>query len=135
MSTSHGSSTGAAGVPTGLHDTRNEYNPSTSGFNSATGAGYEKPQETQAHTAPSNSYDNNDGVRTNKVHHPPPISQRAQGDVTGNTAGTTATGSRSAQAGESLGKGVKGFAAGLHVSYNHLEIYIASGYPYSPDMS
>lgn len=120
MRTSQGSSTGAPGIPTGLQDSRNEYNPATTGFNPATGAGYSKAsqeaqQPQQQTTVPSNSYDTS--VKSDNIQPPPvpPRTQRAEFEK----EPTYARGSKAAQVGGSLGTGVKGFAAGLHVSFRH----------------
>ncbi|KAJ6145529.1 hypothetical protein N7470_009424 [Penicillium chermesinum] len=104
MSASHGSSTGAPGIPTGLHDSRNDYNPATKGYNPATGANYSKPQESlqsQPTTSASNSYD---GVKTDRVHHPPPTgtAQRTQFGESNDSRAAQVGGGVARGAGESL---------------------------------
>ncbi|KAJ6019547.1 hypothetical protein N7499_009489 [Penicillium canescens] len=82
-----GSSTGSPGIPTGMKDSRSDYDPATKGYNPATGSSYEKPT---AH-------------RT----------ERAAGqDQSSTTTGKSSM--AGSKAGDNLGRGVKGAAASVH---------------------
>ncbi|KAJ5902262.1 hypothetical protein N7495_002790 [Penicillium taxi] len=86
---SHGSSTGAPGIP-GKLDTRSQYDPATTGYNSATGSGY---------TSSS----------AGGPHHQ--HEQRVY--MENETAGGLGE-PKSTKVSNDVGKGVKGAAAGLH---------------------
>ncbi|KAJ5177708.1 uncharacterized protein N7500_000407 [Penicillium coprophilum] len=106
-----GSSTGAQGLPTGLHDTRSEYD-GTKGYNPATGASYSKssaggPSQThQRPLSPSPSRSDDRIVGDAPLPYTASTAQRAQMDQ--------AHESKAAQAGEGLGNKVKGAAATVH---------------------
>ena len=109
-----GSSTGAPGAPIGLDDRRNQYDPTTTGYNPATSAGYSTSSAGGPHQhhhqppSPANDYDRVD------VSSAPSTAQRAQME---DTSATNSSDARSARAGENVGKGIKGVAAGIHVSF------------------
>lgn len=116
---SHGSSTGAPGDPLGLRDTRSSYDPATTGYNPATGAGYSKSSAGGPHqhhhqpASPPNGYDQTAG-QDDRIQHAPSTVQRAkmEDEIAGGS-----NQSRSARAGEDVGKGVKGVAASVHVGF------------------
>ncbi|EKV10799.1 hypothetical protein Pdw03_7917 [Penicillium digitatum] len=103
-----GSSTGAPGFPTGLRDTRSEYDESK-GYNSATGASYSResaggPTQTrQRPLSPSPSRSDDRIVGDAPLPHTASTAQRAEIED-----------SRAARAGEGLGNKVKGIAASVH---------------------
>jgi hypothetical protein len=109
-----GSSTGAPGLSTGLHDTRSQYNP-TKGVNPSTGAAYSKSSAggpTQTHQrplSPSPSRSDDRIVGDAPLPHTASTAQRAHMQ-------DSASGSRAGRAGDGLGKGVVGAAASIHVS-------------------
>lgn len=114
---SSGSSTGAPGFPTGLQDTRSQYNPTTSGVNPATGAKYTKPSAVEHH--PTNSYDQ--GGQISGTHVPgnaqrPPLEDQA-------TVNSNASGDKFARKGEDVGRKAQGVMAGVHVGSLRLYIY------------
>ena len=117
--TVHGSSTGAPGAPTGLQDTRAEYDPQTTGYNSATGAGYTKTSAGGTHQShhqpdsPSNSYDRL-GSQDERIQHAPSTVQRGQAEDE-EAKFQKGSGSKTAAAGDDLGRGAKGIFAGIHV--------------------
>lgn len=115
---SHGSSTGAPGFPTGLQDTRSQYDPATSGVNPATGAKYTKPSAVGSH--PSNSYDQGGQVAGT---HAPSNAQRPQMDNQA-TADSNTSGDKFARKGEDVGRKAQGVMAGVHVGSLRLYIYI-----------
>lgn len=105
-----GSSTGDPGLPTGLHDTRSQYD-STKGYNPATGASYSRssaggPTQTrQRPLSPSPSRSDDRIVGDAPLPHTASTAQRAEmGD------------SRASRAGAGVGDQVKGVAASVHVS-------------------
>ncbi|KAJ5082173.1 hypothetical protein N7532_011216, partial [Penicillium argentinense] len=116
----HGSSTGAPGIPTGLHATRAQYNPATAGYNPATGASYSKASAGGPHqshhqpASPSNSYDA--AGQDDRIQHAPSTAQRVQMDEEEEKiAGQKSrTGSKSANMGENVGKKAQGVIAGVH---------------------
>lgn len=119
--TSHGSSTGAPGAPTGFQDTGSEYDPQTMGYNPATGAGYSKTSAGGPHQSyhqpalPSNSYERL-GSQDDRIQHAPSTAQRVQAeDEEAKFSKKPNAGSRTAQAGGDLGRGIKDIAAGVHV--------------------
>ncbi|KAJ5757661.1 uncharacterized protein N7511_006355 [Penicillium nucicola] len=88
-----GSSTGSAGIPTGLNDSRSTYDPSTKGYNPATGGSYEKPPvppRTNHATEHTGTYDQPATTTTDK------------------------SGMAGSKAGDNLGRGVMGAAASVH---------------------
>ncbi|KAJ5092044.1 hypothetical protein NUU61_006914 [Penicillium alfredii] len=119
----HGSSTGAPGAPTGVQDTRAQYDPTSTGYNSATGAGYSTSSAGGPHhhhhepASPSNSYDLT-ARQDDRIQHAPSTAQRAkmEDQAQGETKGdkVSGLGSRASQASEDVGRGAKGAAAGIH---------------------
>ncbi|KAJ5180550.1 hypothetical protein N7492_003760 [Penicillium capsulatum] len=121
--TSHGSSTGAPGAPIGIQDTRAEYDPQTTGYNSATGAGYSKSSAGGPHQShhqpdsPSNSYDRL-GSQDERIQHAPSTAQRAQAeDEEARVSRGSKSGARTGQTGSDLGRGIRGIASGIHQRY------------------
>jgi len=110
-----GSSTGAPGFPTGLRDTRSQYD-STKGINPATGASYSKSSAggpTQTHQrplSPSPSRSDDRIVPDEPLPHTASTAQRAE------IQDRSGSGSRGSRAGDGFGKGVVGVAASIHVS-------------------
>lgn len=108
------SSTGAPGLPTGLRDTRSQYN-STKGVNPSTGATYSKssgggPTQTrQRPLSPSPSRSDDRIVADEPLPYTASTAQRAE------IQDHSASGSRPARAGDKVGKGVVGVAATIHV--------------------
>ncbi|KXG47279.1 uncharacterized protein PGRI_011490 [Penicillium griseofulvum] len=108
-----GSSTGAPGRPTGLRDTRSEYDE-TKGYNPATGASYSKssaggPSQTrQQPLSPSPSRSDDRIVGDAPLPYTASTAQRSE------MQDQAASGSRAARAGEGLGNKVKGAAASVH---------------------
>lgn len=106
-----GSSTGAPGLPTGLHDTRSQYDAETKGYNPATGASYSRssaggPTQTrQRPLSPSPSRSDDRIVGDAPLPHTASTAQRAEMED-----------SRAARAGEGFGNKAKGVAASVHVS-------------------
>ncbi|KAJ5413122.1 hypothetical protein N7465_005427 [Penicillium sp. CMV-2018d] len=104
-----GSSTGAPGLPTGLHDTRSQYDAETKGYNPATGASYSRssaggPTQTrQRPLSPSPSRSDDRIVGDAPLPHTASTAQRAEMED-----------SRAARAGEGFGNKVKGVAASVH---------------------
>lgn len=126
--TSHGSSTGAPGAPTGLQDTRSEYDPQTMGYNSATGAGYSKASVEDPHQAhnqppsPPSSYDRL-GSQDERIQHAPSTVQRVQAEEEeAKLSKSSQKASRAAQTGNDLGRGIKDVAAGIHVCEPTLDV-------------
>jgi hypothetical protein len=117
---SSGSSTGAPGFPTGLQDTRSQYNPATSGVNPATGAGYQKHQAPPVPERPSNSYDQGGydaGTHTQHAQYPQHASTtQPTGLENQTTAGSGTSSDKYAQKGENFGRKAHGVMAGIHVS-------------------
>ncbi|KAJ6184756.1 hypothetical protein N7519_006057 [Penicillium mononematosum] len=108
-----GSSTGAPGLPTGLRDTRSEYD-SSKGYNPATGASYSKssaggPTQTrQRPLSPSPSRSDDRTAKEAPLPHTASTAQRAEMDD------RSASGSWAARAGGGFGDKVKGAAASVH---------------------
>jgi len=126
-----GSSTGAPGDPFGLRDSRSQYDPSTTGYNSATGAGYSTASAGGPHhhhhqpASPSNSYDQA-ASQDSRIEHAPSTAQRVKmeeqaAQSKGSDSGAGADGKfgsgtqrRANAASEELGRGVIGTTAGIH---------------------
>ncbi|CAI7585559.1 unnamed protein product [Penicillium glandicola] len=107
-----GSSTGAPGLPTGLVDTRSQYDTSK-GYNPATGASYSRSSgggPTQTHQRPLSPSPSrsDDRIVEEPLPHTASTAQRAAMED------RSASGSRAARAGEGLGNKVKGVAASVH---------------------
>lgn len=113
-----GSSTGAQGIPTGLHDTRSDYDESK-GYNSATGASYSRASAggpTQTHQRPLSPSPRSDDriVGDAPLPYTASTAQRAEmGDRSAH--GTHGSHGRS---GEKFGERVKEAFASVHVSWN-----------------
>ncbi|KAJ5952009.1 uncharacterized protein N7479_010422 [Penicillium vulpinum] len=108
-----GSSTGAPGLPTGVHDTLSQYDE-TRGYNPATGASYSKSsaggpsQTSQRPLSPSPSRSDDRLIGEAPLPHTASTAQRAE------TEDRSASSSRAAQFGEGFGDKVKGAAASVH---------------------
>lgn len=134
---SHGSSTGAPGLPVPTQDTRSHYDPTTTGYNPATGAGYSKPSAGQSHqetgyqpttTAAPTGYDHTAG-QDDRIGYAPSTVQRPEMEEAAATSKTnTASESRATRVGEDVGRKVKGVGATVHVS---LGICEALGWKFS----
>lgn len=111
-----GSSTGAPGIPTVFPDQRNQYDPSTTGFNSATGAGYktghnETPEEEHYRPiTPTKGFDAPAG--DDRISHTPSTAERVKMEE---EMEKSQKAFRSHHAGEDIGKGINGLAARIHV--------------------
>lgn len=103
-----GSSTGGAGGAPGVKDTRSHYDPRTTGYNPATGSGYQTGHS-------GGSYD--------------PNSQDYRAEYASSTANKSAgtEDSKAGRAGDEFGKGIQNAYAGIHVSYSPV-IYMYTGY-------
>lgn len=116
-----GSSTGAPGVPTSMSDQRNQYDPATTGYNSATGAGYKTAaggsyQDYYRPPSPTGSFDAPAG--DSRIHHAPSTAERVKMEKDMEKAQKGLHhGSQPHSHGEGLGKGIRGVAAGVHVSF------------------
>ncbi|CAG7948255.1 unnamed protein product [Penicillium nalgiovense] len=112
-----GSSTGAPGLPTGLRDTRSEYD-SSKGYNPATGASYSRssaggPTQTrQRPLSPSPSRSDDRMAKEAPLPHTASTAQRTEMED------RSASGSWASRAGGGFGNKVKGAAASVHVSWN-----------------
>lgn len=93
-----GSSTGAPGFPTATADQRAQYDPGRSGYNPATGSGYQK--------ATADGY----GGQDERIQHAPSTVQRGP-------EGGQGAESKAARTGENVGQKAKGVMAGVHVSF------------------
>lgn len=91
-----GSSTGAPGFPTDTADQRAQYDPQRSGYNPATGSGYQKDT--------AGGY----GGQDERIKHAPSTVQRGKEEDQGAE-------SRAARTGENVGQKAKGVVAGVHV--------------------
>lgn len=125
-----GSSIGAPGVPTAMSDQRSQYDPATTGYNSATGAGYKtaaggSDQDYYRPASPTGGFDAPAG--DSRINHAPSTAERVRMEKeTENMQKQQGTHSH----GEGLGKGIRGVAAGVHVSIasdSQLIFYIAVG--------
>ena len=122
---SHGSSTGAPGIPVPTQDTRSHYDPTTTGYNPATGATYAKPSAGQSRqetdyqpttTAAPTGYDREAG-QDDRIGYAPSTEKRPEMEEAAATSKMdTASESRAARAGEDVGRKVKGVGATVHVS-------------------
>jgi hypothetical protein len=125
-----GSSTGAPGAPFGPQDFRSQYDPSSTGYNSATGAGYSTASAGGPHhhhhqpASPPDNYDQS-ASQDSRIEHAPSTAQRvkmeeqaarSKGDAGANDKFGSQTQRRANAASEELGRGVVGVAAGIHVS-------------------
>ncbi|KAJ5826002.1 hypothetical protein N7474_003140 [Penicillium riverlandense] len=121
-----GSSTGAPGDPSGLRDSRSQYDPSTTGYNSATGAGYSTLSAGGPHhhhhqpASPLNSYDQA-ASQDSRIEHAPSTAQRVKmeeeaAQTKGSDSGKfgSDTQRRANAASEEFGRGVIGTTAGIH---------------------
>lgn len=119
-----GSSTGAPGVPSISRDQRNQYDPATTGYNPATGAGYktspasssqtqeketEQEQEHYRPITPTKGYDAPAG--DDRINHAPSTADRVKMEQEFEKAQK----SRSNRTSEHLGEGINGIAARIHV--------------------
>ncbi|KAJ6109601.1 hypothetical protein N7486_001836 [Penicillium sp. IBT 16267x] len=114
-----GSSTGAPGIPTAISDQRNQYDPSTTGYNSATGAGYKtaaggSDQDYYRPPSPTGSFDAPAGDP--RIHHAPSTAERVKMEKEMEKAqkGLHHSHGGSHHSSESIGKGIRGVAAGVH---------------------
>ena len=114
-----GSSTGAQGFPTGLHDTRSDYDTSK-GYNSSTGASYSRasgggPTQTrQRPLSPSPPRSDDRIVGDAPLPYTASTAQRAEmGDHAAH-----ASHHHSGQPGERFGERVREAFASVHVSWN-----------------
>ncbi|KAJ5663937.1 hypothetical protein N7507_004668 [Penicillium longicatenatum] len=108
-----GSSAGAPGIPTSMSDQRSQYDPATTGYNSATGAGYKtaaggSDQNYHRPPSPTGSFDAPAG--DSRIQHAPSTAERVKMEKEMEKAQKGSHGSR----GEGLGKGIRGVAAGVH---------------------
>ncbi|KAJ5291851.1 hypothetical protein N7478_001102 [Penicillium angulare] len=120
-----GSSTGAPGVPSISRDQRNQYDPATTGYNSATGAGYKIPSASSSHPhkkgtehgqeqehyrpiTPTKGYDAPAG--DDRISHAPSTADRVKMEREFEKAQK----SRSHKMSEHLGGGINGVAARIH---------------------
>ncbi|KAJ5312727.1 hypothetical protein PENANT_c007G09796 [Penicillium antarcticum] len=87
-----GSSTGSAGIPTGMRDSQSTYDPSTKGYNPSTGASYEKPP-----VPPRTNH-----ATEHAATHDQPFTTTDKSSMAGSKAG------------DNLGHGVMGAAASVH---------------------
>lgn len=122
-----GSSTGAPGAPLSTQDTRSQYDPATTGYNSATGAGYSTSSAGGPHhhhhqpPSPPNDYDR--GGQDDRIQYAPSTAQRVQMEDEAKTGSTASgqkdatTGPWSARASEQAGRKAKGVMASVHVSF------------------
>lgn len=118
-----GSSTGAPGVPTSTIDQRNQYDPATTGYNSATGAGYKtaaggSDQDYYRPPSPTGSFDAPAGDP--RIHHAPSTAERVKMEKEMEKAQKGlhhGSHSHPHSHGEGIGKGIRGVAAGVHVSF------------------
>lgn len=110
----HGSSTSSAGAP-GVQDTsRSEYDPYGTGYNPATGSGY---------NTSSPEYSSGDAQDGRAVYAPSTVNKETTGSGAGGTTGTGstetettgATGSTQRKS-DQVGHGIKSTIAGIHVS-------------------
>lgn len=102
----YGSSTGGAGGAPGVRDTRSQYDPSSTGYNPATGSGYASGGVGYQPSQSGSSYN--------------PSSQDYRAEYASSTANKSAapgTESKAGRAGDDLGQGIKSAAAGIHVSF------------------
>ncbi|KAJ5356029.1 hypothetical protein N7517_010638 [Penicillium concentricum] len=108
-----GSSTGAPGLPTGVHDTQSQYDK-TKGYNPATGSSYSRssaggPTQTrQRPLSPSPSRSDDRIIGDAPLPNTASTAQRAEMED------TAASESKAARAGEGFGNKVKGAAASVH---------------------
>lgn len=114
-----GSSIGAPGVPTAMSDQRSQYDPATTGYNSATGAGYKtaaggSDQDYHRPPSPTGSFDAPAG--DSRINHAPSTAERVKMEKEMEKA-QKQHGSQTHSHGEGLGKGIRGVAAGVHVSF------------------
>lgn len=120
----HGSSTGGAGSAPGVKDSRSQYDPSTTGYNPATGSGYASGGSAAGAGAGAGAgYQT--GPSSGTHADPSSSSQDYRGEYAPSTAskpgaGTSSGETGSAQSGalrkgDQLGKGVSGAFAGIHV--------------------
>ncbi|KAJ5166715.1 uncharacterized protein N7482_005496 [Penicillium canariense] len=113
-----GSSTGAPGAPLHTQDPRSQYNPTTTGYNPATGAGYSKPSagglnENQP-TVPTNSYDRMAG-QDERIQHAPSTVQRAQmGEAAATSKTDMKTDSPANRVSHDLGRKAQEIGASVH---------------------
>lgn len=123
---SHGSSTGAPGIPVPTQDTRSHYDPATTGYNPATGAAYSKPSAGQSHqetgnqpttTAAPTGYDRTAGQDDRIGYAPSTVQRPEMEEAAASSKMDTASESRAARAGEDVGRQVKGVGATVHVSF------------------
>lgn len=118
--TAQGSSTGAPGAPTGVQDTRSQYDPLRTGYNPSTGAGYSTASAGGPHqhhhqpASPSNSYDQTAG-QDDRIQHAPSTAQRVKMEEEQEGDSTSSVASLFARKGEDVGRSVKGTIAGIHV--------------------
>ncbi|KAJ5553108.1 hypothetical protein N7494_002486 [Penicillium frequentans] len=111
-----GSSIGAPGVPTAMSDQRSQYDPATTGYNSATGAGYKtaaggSDQDYYRPPSPTGSFDAPAG--DSRINHAPSTAERVKMEKEMEKA-QKQHGSQTHSHGEGLGKGIRGVAAGVH---------------------
>lgn len=101
-----GSSTGGAGGAPGVRDTRSHYDPSTTGYNPATGSGYTTSGAGHQPSHPGSGYD--------------PSSQDYRAEYASSTTNKSAGAgdSKAGRAGDDFGKGIQNAYAGVHVSYS-----------------
>lgn len=122
---SQGSSTGAPGIPVATQDTRSHYDPTTTGYNPATGAAYSKALAGQSHqetsyqpttTATPVGYDRPDG-QDDRIGYASSTVQRPEMEEAAATSKMdTASESRAVRAAEDVGRKVKEAGATVHVS-------------------
>ncbi|KAJ5752532.1 hypothetical protein N7520_009449 [Penicillium odoratum] len=106
-----GSSTGSPGIPTSISDQRNQYDPATTGYNSATGAGYKRPSGSDNYRPPSPTGSFDAPAGDSRISHAPSTAERVKMEK---EMEKQQKASRSNQASEGVGKGIKGVAAGIH---------------------
>ncbi|KAJ5683018.1 hypothetical protein N7462_006183 [Penicillium macrosclerotiorum] len=117
----HGSSTGAPGAPLSTQDVRAHYDPTTSGFNSATGSGYTKSSTTGPHEHPHlptpSKSDNQMAGQDDRIRYAPNTVQRSalEDDSAGSSSAKDArTESRAGRMGEDVGRKAHGLGASIH---------------------
>ncbi|EPS25852.1 hypothetical protein POX_c04231 [Penicillium oxalicum] len=122
---SHGSSTGAPGIPVPTQDPRSHYDPTTTGYNPATGAAYSKPTSHQNDNAnelywshqQSHNEDRSTG-QDDRSWHTPNTVQRADIEEATTTSQTDTASKSTASSGltGALGRKTRGVGASVLVS-------------------